>query len=256
MSELKVIESDISISDAWGKAFLEVYNKNEVSPLVVSFTGFTDYLEIPENSKIRDALDKELRRQGKSLVKTVANTIFPWSLWNPNKNRKTLYERHTKILPSIDSCQPNRHGHYFRRMIDYNDDGEINQLEKVFEVGNSHHRHSGMQISIFDPKREHKRSKEPILGFPCLHQISIDLYGSNGVNGMGLTAFYGTQYMMLKAYGNYLGLCRLGKFIAKEMGLEFKRFNCISGVAKLNTKFRKTEKNTLKLIDVIKSNLN
>lgn len=256
MSELRVIESDVSISDAWGKAFLEVYGKNEISPLVISVTDFPDSIDIPENPKIRNALDEMLRKQKKSLVKTVANTIFPWSLWNPNRDRSILYDRHTKILPSIDSCIPNRHGHYFRRMIDYEGDGKLNQLEKVFEIWGSHHRHSGMQISIFDPKREHKRSNEPILGFPCLHQVSIDLYGANGVNGLGLTAFYGTQYMLLKAYGNYLGLCRLGKFMAKEMGLEFKRFNCVSGVAKFNTRFRKTHEKTLKLIDVIKSEIN
>ncbi|MEX0661473.1 MAG: hypothetical protein WEA58_08595 [Balneolaceae bacterium] len=255
MTELKVIESDINISDAWGQAFLEVYENNEVSPLIISVTDFPDSLDITENSEIRNALDGILKKQKKSLVKSVANTIFPRSLWNPSKDRSILYDRHTKILPSIDSCRPNRHGHYFRRMIDFDGDGKINQIEKVIEVWNTHHRHSGMQIALFDPQREHKRSKEPILGFPCLHQVSVDLYGSNGVNGLGLTAFYGTQYMLLKGYGNYLGLCRLGIFLAHEMGLKFTRFNCVSGKAKFNTSFRKTHKDSIKLVDVIKSNL-
>ena len=35
-----------------------------------------------------------------------------------------------------------------------------------------------------------------------------------------MTGFYATQYVVERAYGNYLGLCRLGEFMAHEMGLK------------------------------------
>jgi hypothetical protein len=54
-----------------------------------------------------------------------------------------------------------------------------------------------------------------------------------------LNAFYATQLLFNKAYGNYLGLCRLGDFMAHEMGLSFERMNCFVGVAKMG-KINKT----------------
>jgi thymidylate synthase len=254
MSELVIIESQKSISEAWGKAFLKLYKKNEISPLIISATGFDNSLNIPEDQKIREALDQSLMDSNQNSVNTVANTIFPWSLWNPNKSRKELYLRHIKILPSIESCRANQRGHYFRRMIAYENEGEkINQIEKVLDLWNKSGRHSGLQLAFFDPKKDHIIN--PYMGFPCLHQISIDYYGSKGKDGMGLTAFYGTQHLYRKAYGNYLGLCRLGKFLAKEMNLKFVRFNCIAGKSSFMSGFKKKSKNTLDLITKIKSNI-
>ncbi len=51
-----------------------------------------------------------------------------------------------------------------------------------------------------------------------------------------LNAFYATQQILSKAYGNYLGLCNLGHFMAYEMGLTFERMNCFVGVEKLDEK--------------------
>jgi hypothetical protein len=41
------------------------------------------------------------------------------------------------------------------------------------------------------------------------------------------------QYLFERAYGNYLGLARLGEFMAHEMGLRLERVVCFSAVAKL-----------------------
>lgn len=48
-----------------------------------------------------------------------------------------------------------------------------------------------------------------------------------------MNAFYATQYIFAKAYGNYLGLAQLGAFMAREMGLRLARLNVTVGVAKL-----------------------
>jgi hypothetical protein len=62
--------------------------------------------------------------------------------------------------------------------------------------------------------------------------------------GLILTGFYAVQYLYQKAYGNWLGLINLGKFIAKEAGLEFVQFNCFIGVEELD-KLTKEEAKTL-----------
>ena len=38
----------------------------------------------------------------------------------------------------------------------------------------------------------------------------------------------------MKAYGNWLGLCRLGAFVASQSGLKLTRFTCFAGVQKMD----------------------
>ena len=47
-----------------------------------------------------------------------------------------------------------------------------------------------------------------------------------------VNAFYATQQLFVKAYGNYLGIAQLGAFMAHEMRLKMSRMNVIVGVAK------------------------
>ena len=50
---------------------------------------------------------------------------------------------------------------------------------------------------------------------------------------MAVNGFYAMQYLFERAYGNYLGLCRLGRFVAHELGLELVQMNCMVGIGKL-----------------------
>jgi len=54
-----------------------------------------------------------------------------------------------------------------------------------------------------------------------------------GTNGLRISALYPMQYLWARAYGNYLGLMRLGQFMAAEMGLELTGLTCIALVAKV-----------------------
>jgi len=71
------------------------------------------------------------------------------------------------------------------------------------------------------------------MGFPCLHQVCFTPIGTNGCEGLAVTGFYATQHIFEKAYGNYLGLYRLGHFVAHEMKLRLVRMTCISASARL-----------------------
>ncbi|MEB5016537.1 hypothetical protein RXP78_29840, partial [Pseudomonas aeruginosa] len=64
-------------------------------------------------------------------------------------------------------------------------------------------------------------------GFPCLQHVTF----APAKDGLNVNAFYATQYMVERAYGNYLGLCRLGQFVAHELKLPLKRFTCFTGLA-------------------------
>ena len=51
-----------------------------------------------------------------------------------------------------------------------------------------------------------------------------------------LNAFYATQQLFLKGYGNYLGLALLGLFVAEQIGLSLARITCFVGVEKMESK--------------------
>ena len=179
------------------------------------------------------ALDRELELQRNGLsCQTVASTIFPTSLWNPEAGRNELYDRYQRIFRRVRKHPRNRFGVYFQRLIGYGGDlnlgGGVNQLEYIIETWRrGNHRRSDLQASILDPTRDHKHQR--VRGFPCLQQIA---FARVGKDGLSITGFYATQHMFERAYGNYLGLFHLGRFMAHEMGLNLTKIVCIATPAK------------------------
>ena len=70
-----VIIEEPNLSIAWGKAFLEVYEAEEVAPLVVVVTDLANR-DLGEVQAVRKALDELLEAYGKVSCHTLANTIF------------------------------------------------------------------------------------------------------------------------------------------------------------------------------------
>jgi hypothetical protein len=221
---------DTSLSVAWARAVrvASMPGRSEIAPLTVSVTGFDDQRIVEETPAIRTALDALLQRRTDQTIETVANTIFPDSLWNPAAGREQLFKRYERIKGRLKEASPkNRHGIYFERMIAGGRKDEPNQLRDAISMFLSRDgvRRSALQIAIFDPSRDHSTSAQ--LGFPCLQHVTFAPYrGALNVN-----AFYATQYLVERGYGNYLGLCRLGRFVAHELGLPLGRLTCLVGIA-------------------------
>ncbi len=244
-SELFAVDAP-DISTAWAKAFLRLSERGvqEITPLVTTVQIDDDPL--PEVKGIRDALDnctETLKKSGgKDLKKlqsvhTVANTIFPSSLWNPDapNDAELLFQRFDATWPRVKKCSQNRRGSYFRRITAFRakekDAKPINQLIHIVDTyRGGNHRRSALQAAVFDPTLDHTNSR--LLGFPCLHQVS---FAPIGESGLSITGYYATQYVFDRAYGNYLGLCRLGHFMAKQLGLKLTRMMCIASVAQRGT---------------------
>jgi len=233
MARTSKIIDEACLSTAWAKAFLATLTNAEVSPLVVTVSGFNDGSAV-EIAAIRDALDADLQGRLGFDSNTVANTIFPSSLWNPRRPRRHLFERYRRILPQIRACRlpgrrthPNHYGIYFERLIAYR--GQSNQLENIISTHKKgNHRFSGLQASVFDPDADF--TDQRIRGFPCLQQVGfLTLPGKK----LAVVGFYPKQHLYERGYGNYLGLCRLGHFMAREMGLELARMTCFIGAAVL-----------------------
>lgn len=221
---------DHDLSRAWTAAFREAMKpgRGEILPLVVTVTGFTGGRPV-ETPAIRCALDDALAKMGEFSCETVASTIFPLSLWNPGESRERLFERYGSILPRLRKMEThNRYGLYFERLIAFGPQ-KINQLDhiiKTYRGGN--HRRSALQASIFDPSVDHTNQRQR--GFPCMQHVVFAPFGDHE---LAITGFYATQHLFERAYGNYLGLCNLGRFIAHELDLRLTQMTCVAGVAKI-----------------------
>lgn len=230
-----VMISDSNLSRAWSRLLLTVLGAagTEVSPLILSVSGFDETDIVPEDPGVRQAVDQLLKRKGRLTVEDVAFTIFPQRLWEMSRGDRTrLFTLYRATFPRWQAMnrKANGRGLYFERMIMYGRgpcDG--NQLEWILSQYGSRAgvRRSMLQATTFDPGRDHVASAQ--LGFPCLQQVSFEPTAA----GLVVNAFYATQQIFDKAYGNYLGLAQLGVFMAHEMDMPLARINVMVGVAKL-----------------------
>jgi hypothetical protein len=226
---------DTNLSRAWARLLLQVLGApgTEVAPLVLSLSGFAPNGVPAEDPALRQALDRLLKRKGRLVIDDVAFTIFPQRLWQMSRGKRArLFDLYRATFPRWQAMnrQANGRGLYFERMVMYGRgpcDG--NQLEWILSQFNSRAgvRRSMLQATTFDPGRDHVASAQ--LGFPCLQQVSFEPTAA----GLVINAFYATQQIFDKAYGNYLGLAQLGAFMAHEMGMQLARLNVMVGIAKL-----------------------
>ena len=230
MNKSPYLLEDTNLSSAWVNV-LNYIVKNpgmEITPLILTLTGFE------ESSSIRETLDWHLDKNNFGSVRTVSETIFPDSLYKfLGMDRFKLYEEYLLNIPRIKKIDSsNSHGTYFERLIAYDgNEKKINQLEIIINsVKNKNiKRRSKLQASIFDPRMDHTNGV--FQGFPCLQHVTF-YQSENG--GLILNSFYAIQYLFRRAYGNWLGLINLGKFMANELQLEFERLNCFVGVEHLD----------------------
>lgn len=230
-----LVIDDINLSRAWARLLLQVLDGvgTEVAPLILSLSGFAQNGTVVEDPAVRQALDQLLDRKGRLVVDDVAFTIFPQRLWKMSCGDRTrLFTLYRATFPRWQAMnrKANGRGLYFERMVKYGRgpcDG--NQLEWILSQFSSRAgvRRSMLQVTTFDPGRDHVAGAQ--LGFPCLQQVSFEPTSA----GLVTNAFYATQQIFDKAYGNYLGLTQLGAFMAHEMGMPLARLNVMVGIAKL-----------------------
>lgn len=244
-----------NLSMAWYEVLVKMMDagNEELMPVVIKIRDFDNGIVV-ENETIRIRLDAVLKKVGKKSCSEVSHTIFPESLWNPtlNDDGEQLFSRFNNIWPRVRKAKSaNRSGTYFQRMTSFrsiNGDEPINQLRHVIDTYKNHdnHRRSALLVSIFDPALDHSHAR--IQGFPCLQQVS---FARTESGGLCVTGFYALQYQFEKAYGNYLGLCHLGHFMANCMGLKLEQVNCIASVAKRAS----SKKDISELMDLISTDL-
>lgn len=182
--------------------------------------------------------EHDLRHEGEVLkVGTVANTIFPDALYHPHLGAEAaarLYENY-ELSMRLHRRRTRDKDTYFNRITAYPvapdprnpkdlelaPDGTFNQLafqvKRLRKQRASAHLSSSYEIGLSHPLDAELRIQAPLKdkrmsGFPCLSHISLTLMGDE----VHMTATYRNQTFITRAYGNYLGLARLLRFIAIE----------------------------------------
>jgi hypothetical protein len=207
--------------------------------------------EVPE---VRAALDAfvhdqrpKQRERGNHLFSpdTVANTLFPAAFYRPSGEdaRHRLYQLHAEAQTVHGRRRQSES--YFDRLVRWpGRDGEVNQLEALVqrlqaEIGRRGPKSSAYEAGIAGPDdgevlaagqdggdlRVQAPGLDPCyIGFPCLSHVSVTLHGG----AIHLCALYRNQHFISRVYGNYLGLARIGQFVATEVGCELGEIACVA----------------------------
>jgi hypothetical protein len=225
----RFVEAD-NLSIAWVKAIelTRPLPKHSAMHLVVRIADPTQ--EVPE---IRALADQLLARGGVQPIDTVRNTIFPtvWAQRFPEP--ADLAEYYRDQYPTIRRVsKKNRRGTYFGRMVAYPDgDTTIDQLSdrvaKLRMQRAGSHRSSMYEMNIWKPG-----DLPQGMGFPCMAFMSFHLDDDR----LYLTAHYRNQFLIERAYGNYLGLAQLQCYVANAVGLTPAELMIVAGHATVDTR--------------------
>ncbi len=249
-----------SLSEAWLSALEHTAD---------SINGRTKHLFMTvtdpgqEVSCIRRRIDNQLDHLGKQSVETVAETIFPQSLYRDpeiswsselsqehvqevDKAAKDLYDGYLTMLSVLRTDPANRMGTYFSRMISWpgKEMNGINQLERVIKRIRASQRQGNRTENTIDVELSadcHENEDEiacdgtqllaaddkRIRGFPCLVHLDFSL-----LNGeLHCAAIYRHHHLFTKAYGNLVGLSNLMKFVCQQSGCEIGELVVLDGIA-------------------------
>lgn len=235
--------SNDNISHAWlGAVEHLIYVGGKAVHLVVAIERPAD----PEDDSVRALLDdfvNERRAADDKIwpVTTVANTLFPAAFYRHGREnaRERLYELHAKAQRLQERMRDPEN--YFNRLVAYpTPDGErFNQLEFIVDRlikqrkprkgGHGGALSSAYELGLGIPADADLRIQAPgqdrnTMSFPCLSHVSLTLER----DALYLAALYRNQHFIDRAYGNYLGLARLGGFIANEVGVKLGEIVCVA----------------------------
>jgi thymidylate synthase len=126
------------------------------------------------------------------------------------------------------------HQSYWGRMVSWQ--GTFNQVENVIKILKQGKAVKRCELIIFDPSRD---SRNPY-SQPCM--LMIDLKPRNGK--LYLTSVLRSNRVSKSGYADYSALVSMGKFLAKESGLELGKVSvlaCSCHIGKMNNELKKTK---------------
>ncbi len=205
-------------ADAWLKIMDYLMNGAKEGKCFHLVTTISDpAYEDKEITRIVDLLARETN--SKSPMEN-ANSIWPHVLAPPSQSLEETMAKMAKLAAStMKEANPRHSDSYIERLVAWRskDGGErIPQLEKIInrmctEITNGAPKSSSYELSIFSPGLD-----AGYMSFPCLSHLSFKL--DSELKQIHLTAIYRNHHFVSHGYGNFLGLGRLMKFVARQVG--------------------------------------
>jgi hypothetical protein len=197
------------------------------------------------SKKIASSFDALLRESGYFPLQTVADTIFPTFEYKKHGKDGVFNVYPDEIYPIIKCANGNNSGTYAQRILRGTGPKgiECRPLENIMrrleaQINKSNGIRCAFELPI-DDVSDHSVETIPInrndtrmMGFPCLSHLSFKL--NRDRSELHVTAIYRSHYYIEKALGNLLGLARLQKFMARELGIKTGFLVCHSTLAKLD----------------------
>lgn len=224
-------------TEAWLAAAEYLRDHGSVNSMILHVEDPISRTEIDD--AIIAEVDALLRKHGAYPISTVANTIFPQSLYRPG-NPERLYKLYGASLPKMKAITRDW-GRYFDRMIrwpraDKNEQNQLDQLIKNLKAhgpdGDRSTYYNIYEITLFHPEKDAQK----VANRQCLSFIEIKPEKrENGKTVLHMTALYRSHYYASRTLGNLIGLSRLLSFIARESGYEAGALTIHSTHAELDT---------------------
>jgi hypothetical protein len=154
-------------------------------------------------------------------IATTRNTIFPASYARRTDGPAELaaYYRARYTKDGLLGFPNNGRGTYFGRVVAYpRADAQaagdqltetVRRLKVELERGSN--KSSRYEINIFNERQDTSSTS-----FPCLAHLSVHMHQGK----LHMQAIYRNEFLVGRAYGNYLGLGELQAYIAANAGLE------------------------------------
>ena len=226
-----------SCAIAWLQAARSLFDNGAVNNMILHIGDPISRSAIDD--AILSEVDAFLRTHGAYPLSTVANTIFPESLYTPGKP-ELLFDRYQRSFKKIKAKAPDW-GRYFDRMINWQgSDGQnhrqletlIENLKKYGPQTDRHQPYYNMyELTLFHPEKD---AKKP-LGRQCLSFIEIKPERVGDKVVLHMTALYRSHYYIARTLGNLVGLGRLLRFIAMETGCQVGTLTIHSTHAEIDT---------------------
>ena len=210
--------------------------------------------------EVRALVDRMLTVLKKAPVQTVVNTLFPAALTRVSKTPHELSSRYTAMYKRIRrEAGANGGGTYFGRIVHYPArDEPVNQLTRLIEqLRRDQSAKKTRPAAIYEiataaPGAVTGQDRRPLddasdatcteetqvyaptpdtipMGFPCLSHLSWQRVGGR----LHLLAQYRHQYLIERAYGNYLALGLLQRYVATAAELDVGELSVDTGLCTL-----------------------
>lgn len=159
-----------------------------------------------------------------------ANAIWPHVLAPPGQAfAKTMERMKEFAVPLIKEANSRHADSYLERLVAWRSKEEgarVPQLENIIErmkneIGNTGPKSSAYDIAIFSAGLD-----PGYMSFPCLSHLSFKLDVAN--HKIHLAALYRNHHFISHGYGNFVGLGRLMRFVAGQVGLGVGELLCLS----------------------------